>query len=209
MQHVLETACNLFWEKGYEATSTRDLSESTSLTPSSIYAAFGDKHGLFLAALEYYLLRLKEKMARLENTAEPDLAITLFFADTINKTLSDPLLRGCLLVNSSLEVSPSDTAIRAAISRELAEIEDFFRRCYAAARKTDNPSRDISPVEAAQQLLTARLGIRVRERARPDETLLCGAVEQTLGPLGLPELAPYLLYPTARSPSFRMPVDES
>jgi len=194
MQHVLEAACNLFWEKGYEATSTRDLSEITSLTPSSIYAAFGDKRGLFLAALEHYLLRLKAKMARLESVGEPGLAITLFFADTISKTLSDPLLRGCLLVNSSLEFSLSDAGGRAAISRELADIESFFRRCYAAAQKTDEVSRDISPVQAAQQLLAVLLGIRVLARARPDETLLCGAVEQTLGQLGLPELSPHLQF---------------
>src|ERR1700754_3899066 len=78
---VLEAAGAVFWAKGFEATSTRDLTECTGLTQSSIYAAFGDKRGIFLRALKHYLDRsLRERMVRLETTLPPGGVISGFSA---------------------------------------------------------------------------------------------------------------------------------
>src|SRR5690349_3248315 len=90
-QAVLAAAGDIFWARGYEATSTRDLTAQTGLTPSSMYAAFGDKRGLFRRALDHYLGRLREKMSRLEATLTPAQAITGFFEDVIERSLSDKL----------------------------------------------------------------------------------------------------------------------
>jgi AcrR family transcriptional regulator len=55
---ALEAAMLLFWERGYEGTSMADLTQAMGLNPSSIYAAFGDKHALFqLAAKRYVEMR--------------------------------------------------------------------------------------------------------------------------------------------------------
>src|SRR5262245_52431894 len=51
---VLRAARDLFWERGYEATSVADLEARTGLNRSSLYQEFGSKHGLFEAALECY-----------------------------------------------------------------------------------------------------------------------------------------------------------
>jgi AcrR family transcriptional regulator len=45
----------LFWEQGYEGTSMADLTQATGLNPSSIYAAFGDKHALFSLSVKRYM----------------------------------------------------------------------------------------------------------------------------------------------------------
>ena len=52
---ALEAAMLLFWEHGYEGTSMADLTQTMGLSPSSIYAAFGDKHALFSLAVQRYL----------------------------------------------------------------------------------------------------------------------------------------------------------
>jgi AcrR family transcriptional regulator len=52
---ALEAAMLLFWERGYEPTSMADLTQAMGLSPSSIYAAFGDKHTLFSLAVQRYL----------------------------------------------------------------------------------------------------------------------------------------------------------
>src|SRR5689334_2515516 len=75
-QAVLAPTHDIFWARGYEATSTRDLTARTGLTPSSIYAAFGDKRGLFRRALDHYLGALRERMSRFEATLTPARAIT-------------------------------------------------------------------------------------------------------------------------------------
>jgi AcrR family transcriptional regulator len=52
---ALEAAMLLFWERGYEGTSVADLTQAMGLNPSSIYAAFGDKHALFQLAVKRYM----------------------------------------------------------------------------------------------------------------------------------------------------------
>jgi TetR/AcrR family transcriptional regulator, transcriptional repressor for nem operon len=186
---VLDAASDIFWTKGYEATSIRDLTARTGLTPSSMYAAFGDKRGLFLRALDHYLARLREKMAHLEATASPGRAITGFFEDTIERSLEDALQRGCMLVNSALEASPQDAELRGALAHELKLIEDFFRDRVAVGQKCKDISPAHSAEDVARQLLAVLLGVRVLARVRPERSLLAGAVGQTLALLGLPPLA--------------------
>lgn len=188
-QAVLEAASEIFWTKGYEATSTRELSNSTGLTPSSMYAAFGDKRRLFYRALEHYLIRLRTKMARLAELDSPGAAITGFFEDTIERSLEDPLHRGCMLMNSALEVTFEDEQLRRAIGSDLTLIEEFFRERFLKAQDKGEVSKDFSAGDASQQLLAVLVGVRVLARARPVRSLLTTAVAQTLTLFGFPPLA--------------------
>ncbi|MEZ2133051.1 MULTISPECIES: TetR/AcrR family transcriptional regulator [unclassified Sinorhizobium] len=185
---VLDAASDIFWTKGFEATSTRELTERTGLTPSSIYAAFGDKRGLFRSALDHYLSRLHEKITQLKTSSTPGQAITGFFEDTIERSVRDAMHRGCMLVNSALEASPRDPDFREAISNELKHIEEFFRSRFAAGQESGEIPLGSSAETAAQQLLAVLLGIRVLARVRPERALMTGAAQQTLQLLGLPPL---------------------
>jgi TetR/AcrR family transcriptional repressor of nem operon len=185
---VLDAVVDRFWTKGYGATSTRDLTDRTGLTPSSMYAAFGDKRRLFRRALDHYLGRLREKMCSLETEKAPAKAITGFFEDTIERTLADSLQRGCMLVNSALEVSTQDAEFRDAIGSELKLMEAFFRDRFRAGQERGDISHAHSADDAARQLLAVLLGIRVLARIRPERDLLMGAAGQTLQLLGLPRL---------------------
>lgn len=185
-EKVLDAAADAFWINGYEATSTRDLAACTGLTASSIYAAFGDKRNLFRRALDHYLGILRERMTRLESTESPAWAITGFFDEIIERSLSDRLQRGCMLVNSALESSPRDPAFRADITRDLTMIEDFFRRCIIGGQQAGEIPPTLPADDTAAQLLSLMVGIRVFARVRPDRVLMTGAVRQTLTTLGLP-----------------------
>jgi TetR/AcrR family transcriptional repressor of nem operon len=188
-QEVLQAASDLFWTKGYEATSTRDLTARTGLPPSSMYGAFGDKRGLFLRSLDHYLDRLRRKMARLQAGASPAAAITGFFDDTIEGSLQDALQRGCMLVNSALEASPRDPELRDAVADNLQLIETFFRDCLKAAEARGEIAPAHAGENAARELLALLLGVRVLARVRPERALLAGAVEPALAALGLPPLS--------------------
>src|SRR5271155_5276389 len=61
---VLDRAMAVFWRKGYEGASLADLTEAMGINPPSLYAAFGNKEGLFRAVLERYDGRRKELMDR-------------------------------------------------------------------------------------------------------------------------------------------------
>ena len=190
---VLEAAGAAFWSKGYEATSTRDLVRSTGLTQPSLYNAFGDKRGLYLRSLEYYLQHtLRERIERLEKTASPAQSITLFFHEVIERAITDPDMRGCMLINSALELSSDDEAFRETVSTEIADIRAFFHRALVAAEKSGEIAAVVPAEDAASHLLATLIGIRVLARVNPQYQLMYGAVSPALKLLGLPALPPPL-----------------
>jgi TetR/AcrR family transcriptional repressor of nem operon len=187
---VLDAASDAFWTNGYEGTSTRNLTDCTGLTASSMYAAFGDKRALFRRALDHYLdYTLRARMAHLEDTVSPSHAISGFFHEVLERSVGDKVQRGCMLVNSVLEASPRDAELRDAIARELTLIERFFHRCFVAGQSSGEIPATHSADDAARHLLSVLLGIRVLARVRPERKLLTGAVRQALKTFDLPPLA--------------------
>ncbi|MBR0869453.1 TetR/AcrR family transcriptional regulator [Bradyrhizobium tropiciagri] len=183
---VLEAAGAVFWAKGFEATSTRDLVESTGLTQSSIYAAFGDKRGIFLRSLRHYLDSiLLERIVRLERTKSPGQAIVLFFREIVDRSLADPQHRGCLLVNATLEATADDHELQAYLAGETAKIEQFFLRCVSAGQAGGEIATSFRAEDHARHLLALLLGLRVLARVRPDAALLNGLVGPGLAAVGL------------------------
>jgi TetR/AcrR family transcriptional regulator, transcriptional repressor for nem operon len=170
---ALEAAIACFWNHGYEATSVRDLAENMGLSPPSLYNAYGDKHALFVQALEHYLNRsMRERIERLENTLPPKGAICEFIGEIIDHSATDRERRGCFLVNSALEVAPHDKKLGGLIADRIAELEAFFIRSIRKAQTEKTVSRKRAAKDLARLLLGVVLGIRVLARVRPDRALL-------------------------------------
>jgi TetR/AcrR family transcriptional repressor of nem operon len=183
---VLEAAGAVFWAKGFEATTTRDLTDCTGLTHSSIYAAFGDKRGIFLRSLRHYLDSiLLERIVRLETTKSPGEAIVGFFREIVDRSLADPEHRGCMLVNATLGAAADDPELQAYLANETIKIEQFFLRCAVAGRKSGEISKGFRAEDQARQLLAVLLGLRVLARVRPDAELLNGMIGPGLAAVGL------------------------
>ncbi len=90
--------------------------------------------------------------------------------------MADKQRRGCMLINSALEVAPHDPAFRRAIAKTLAEVEAFFRRCAVAGQRDGTINTTQSAEDLARLLLSALAGIRLLVRARPERPLLEGIV---------------------------------
>jgi TetR/AcrR family transcriptional repressor of nem operon len=186
---ILAAAVDAFWIRGYEGTSTRDLVKCTGLNQPSLYNAFGDKRSLYRRSLEHYLeCSVRDRIRRLESLPHAGMAITGFFAEVLDRTLNDPLHRGCLLVNSALEVTAQDPDLRQAVADELETIRSFFRgRLHAFSLQRDGAARiDASP--GANHLLSVLLGVRVLARVNPDPACVTEAIDIALNSLGLPPL---------------------
>jgi len=183
---VLDAAVACFWRYGYEATSVRDLASSMGMTGASLYNAFGDKLGLFRRALEHYLDgSVRARIARLEALASPRAAIAAFLDELIAASANDRQRRGCMLVNTALELAPHDAVLRRLVARELGDIEGFFRRRLDAARMAGELPPDANVDDLARLLLGVVLGMRVLARAKPQRALLEGMARPVLGLLGL------------------------
>lgn len=178
---ALDAAIACFWSRGLEATSVRDLAESMHINGPSLYNAFGDKRSLFAQALERYATRtMRERIARLERQRDPKTAIRTFVEDAIERSVADPHRRGCLLVNSALEVAPHDSELRSRIAAYLDEIAAFFGRSIVAAQATGTVPHRVDAVDTARLLLGVVLGIRVLARTNPDRELLEGVARPAL-----------------------------
>lgn len=127
-EESLESAMEIFWEKGYEATSLADLMEATGLHKGSIYQTFGDKHSLFVMALKHYnnkLFRdLQQTTARADNALD---AVRLAMFQVIDISLSEnECKRGCLAMNTLVEKAPHDPEIRQVLDSMIKQRTRFI-----------------------------------------------------------------------------------
>jgi TetR/AcrR family transcriptional repressor of nem operon len=170
-----------FWRRGYEATSVRDLSARMGIGGPSLYNAFGDKRALFVQALERYMDRAtRARIRRLEASLPPKQAIRQFFREIVDRAASDRDRRGCLLINSALEIAPHDAELGAEIAQRLGEIEAFLYRSVRAAQADGSVPKRRSSRDLARLLLGVLLGVRVLARSKPDRALLQGMVRPAL-----------------------------
>jgi len=164
-ERAIDAAVDCFWMRGYEATSVRDLAEAMGIGGTSLYNAYGDKRALFTRSLERYANRsMRERIARLEAGHRPKEAIAAFIDEIVERSLKDPDRKGCLLINSALDVAPHDAAIGRVVSGYLDEIRSFFRRNLVAARQAGQVPKKIDADSVATHLLGVIAGIRVLAR---------------------------------------------
>ena len=184
---AVQSAMNCFWQRGYEATSMRDLAASMGMSAPSLYNAFGDKQRLFARALELYLdCNARDRLRRLESSLPPKEAIHWFFTEIVDHSISDRERRGCFLVNSALEVAPHQKELGAVIAKQFGEIEAFFKRRILAAQADGTTPRGLDASDTARLLLGVLLGVRVLARSAPNRSLIEGVVRPALALLDLP-----------------------
>jgi TetR/AcrR family transcriptional repressor of nem operon len=177
---VLDAAIQCFWSRGYGATSVKDLIEETGLTAASLYNAYGDKRRLFRTALDRYVESgIAGRMQRCA-ALPPREAIEAFFAEILSRSLNDRERKGCMLVNSALEIAPHDPEFQRIIARVFARVEKFFLNCIEAAQAAGTITPAMSGDKLARHLLGVLIGVRVLARVRPERALLEGVIAPAL-----------------------------
>jgi len=183
---VLEAAVQCFWAQGYEATSVKDLMEKTGLTAASLYNAYGDKRAMFRTALDRYVESSIGARIRRCEALPPRDAIRSFFDDILRRSLSDREHKGCMVVNSALELAPHDPEFREMIAGALKRIETFFLTCAERGQADGTITRSRPASALAQHLLGMLMGVRVLARVCPERPLLVGAIRTALASLDDP-----------------------
>ena len=170
---VIERAMQLFWEQGYERTSVEDLVRCTGLGRGSLYDTFHDKHSLFLLALNHYQEQGRKNLMLLREAQSPFLAaLRHFFTVLIDETMSDTTHRGCLMVNSTLEIAPHDPEVAAVTQAAISEAEEAFYHVLIKAQVARELAWTYDPHQLAHFLLNTMLGIRVLARTKPSRHTL-------------------------------------
>lgn len=189
-EDVLEKAMEVFWRRGYEATSIQDLVECMGVNRGSLYNAFGDKRGLFKAVISFYGSKIvREAIACLEAPGASKQAILDYFRQLAADEATD--CRGCLLVNSAVELGIRDPELRCQLATNLQRIEDAFFKALTRAQDKGEVSFEADTRALARYFTCLMQGLSVTSKLRPDPVVLQSIVMVALASLEIPQ-APVL-----------------
>lgn len=173
--HALERALDVFWAKGYEATSLRDLCEAMGISKPSLYAAFGDKAQLYDRALARYRDRYALNMAHLDRDGDVADRLEAWMIGTVT-LCSSPEHPGCMIVNG-ISAGPSlPASARDAIHGDLGNTREFLRSWFAEEQSTGGLRADASPDAVAVTCMALLQGWCVLARAGTPVEVLVASV---------------------------------
>ncbi len=185
-QVALGAALELFWDKGYEATSMADLVEHLGLGRASIYATFGAKHELYLKALDRYGELMHPTLA--DELSQPGPALPLVRALVerfAREAAGDKGRRGCFVVNTAVELAPHDHTAARRVQLSWDYLETALTRALTRAQKQNELAADRDPRALASCLLVLMQGLRVVGKADTGPRRLRAATAQILTLLDL------------------------
>ncbi|GGX63810.1 TetR/AcrR family transcriptional regulator [Streptomyces hiroshimensis] len=178
---ALQSAVELFWRRGYEATSMADLVGHLGIARASLYATFGSKHELYLKALQRYSEQHSPRVAEELSRPGPALpavrALVTRFAD---ESADDELRRGCFVTNTAVELAPHDPAAARGVEESWLALEAALTAALTRAREQGELPAGRDPVALARMLLVLMQGMRVVGKAVPGRARLQGAAAQAL-----------------------------
>lgn len=171
---VIESVMDVFWNKGYEATSISDLTEATGLKRGSLYNAFGDgKQELFFLSLQKYDQEQRAVfLKQLEAIESPIIAFNTLFDSLVQQAMADTEKKGCLLVNTALNITHHSDAVRTLVTQGMDEFASFFERLIKRGQNAGQIPETVQPRPTAKTLLTLVVGIRVMSRGVLSKTAL-------------------------------------
>jgi len=133
---LLEKAVHLFWQKGYNGTSAQDLVDGLGINRSSIYNTYTDKRTLFKMALQRYQQKETNAMVTMLGKADnAKKAIKQVFSGLIKESVEDVLLKGCLMVNTGMELSGTDGEIGEIVKKNNKSVEDALTKIIEKGQK--------------------------------------------------------------------------
>jgi TetR/AcrR family transcriptional regulator, transcriptional repressor for nem operon len=182
-EEALGKAMGVFWAKGYEATSVQDLLDAMGINRGSMYAAFGDKHSLFMKTLSHYREQMFSRMAATLDKPGSPLSNIEEVLRAIAQAACGAECKGCLVTNATVETAPHDPEVAASISESVSAIEKAFRRTLERAAKQGELKPGVD-IRASARFLTGIInGLVVMGKARAGQGTLDDIVDVALSVL--------------------------
>jgi TetR/AcrR family transcriptional regulator, transcriptional repressor for nem operon len=182
---ALDRAMDLFWRKGYEATSLDELCDVTGLSRSSLYAAFGSKRNLLLQSVDRYVERRAPDLAQILTQPIPAReAFAALAAQFIDQIVAGTGRRGCFLGNCAAELPRSDRAALARVREGLERTQKAFHAALLRAAARGELAAD-EDLDALARFLTAGFqGLRLVGKVNPNRGVLEDIAKTMLRCLG-------------------------
>jgi AcrR family transcriptional regulator len=157
---VLDAAKEQFWDGGYSATSLDELTSATGLGKGSLYGAFGDKHQLFLRALdEYRVEQMDGVRAVLRGDGRAWDRLVAILEGSAALAGSELGRRGCMLANSTSELNLRDESVVARARESYGGVEDLLTECVTEAQRQGDIAADADPRALGRLIVTILQGL--------------------------------------------------
>jgi TetR/AcrR family transcriptional repressor of nem operon len=181
---VLDLATDVFWERGYEATSIGDLVEALGIGRQSLYDTFGDKHALYLAALDRYRERHGGLVCDALDAALPlRRAMRNLLEGLIDFQLS-PDGKTCMMVAAAAERCPMDAQVAQRFALDLERMEQSMLRRFTRARDEGEIARHLDPAALARYFVSTLNGLQITAKGVRDRKALLDIADVAMTVLG-------------------------
>lgn len=179
---VLRKAMVLFWTQGYEKTSMQDLVEHMGIHRRSMYDTFGDKHELFMKALERYDEIIETSInLQVKQLDSVKKAIRRLFEMAILKNEKEPI--GCLTVNTAVELSLHDKEVAEKVVKSFSKTENLLFELLLCGQKSGEISNHHDAKRLSQSIHNSLVGLRVLAKTTDNKEKLESIIDMTLSVL--------------------------
>ncbi|WP_261568217.1 TetR/AcrR family transcriptional regulator [Frankia gtarii] len=184
---VVCAARDQFRTTGYTATSLDDLTAATGLGRGSLYGAFGDKHALFLRALDSYRDEaIAAIRADLSTAGSPLMRLAAHVHAMAAFVIGDTAQRGCLMAKSAAELASTDPEVARRVNQFLTEAHGLLAECIDAAQRAGELAPGHDPAQQANLVLVVLRGMEAVIRCGAPPSMVRDAAEQILALLPRP-----------------------
>ncbi len=171
---VINRSIDLFWQKGFSASSMQQVIKATGLKPGSIYLAFGNKEGLFREVLDSYT---HKGLARIRETIDNASSVGVGICTLLREVVDASNRKGycsCLLLKTQLEFNADTSEFHDYASTKLSEVESVYRY-YLEQEYSASVSR-----QRAANLMVFIFGLRIYGYQRGVSDLMYQSVREGL-----------------------------
>ncbi|MGG3800392.1 TetR/AcrR family transcriptional regulator [Metabacillus fastidiosus] len=180
-EKALDAAMQLFWEKGYEATSLSDLTSRMGIQRPSIYSAFGGKKELFEAALRKYMMsRASHVRTKLQNNPSVKDAFRTFFEDVVAEEYGESCSRGCFCINTMVELAPHDEKFEILTREHQMYLSVIFQETIERGIQSGELEIEGSAKALSQALIVSLIGLTVIIKSRPERSFVDNTIDVIL-----------------------------
>jgi len=182
---VLAKAIQIFWHKGYNATSMQDLVDGLGISRSSLYDTYTDKHTLFVKALESYQNAGANKIQELANAPGPAKDTVKKLLEFVTAELIDDVQqKGCFMVNAKVEVAPHDTEVNNLVCNNDLQMEEAFYQVIKRGQDNGEIKNQQDAHALSRFVFNAVKGMQVTAKSITDKSIFDGIIALTVVVLG-------------------------